>query len=81
MPLNSLLQESRTPRNIEVHKLIFFLEFQLMTSVPNDSSFIIKLRYQSIFWCTRELNPKSFIQLSEILLFKLTGIHIKVYKF
>ena len=30
------------------------------------------------FWCRRKLNPRSLIQLSEILLVELTGTHISL---
>ena len=61
----SLLNES---------KFFFFFferEFQLMASTPDDSSFIIRPRHQSVFG--QGLNPRSLIQLLETLPVELTG--------
>ena len=57
--------------------MFFFREFQPMRPL-----LIIALYYQiktSInFWYKRGLNPKSLIQLSEILSVKLTGTHVVI---
>ena len=44
-----------------------------MSSAPDDSSFIIRSRHQSVFG--QGLNPRSLIQLLETLPIVLTGTH------
>ena len=46
-----------------------------MASVPDNNSFIITLRHQSVFWYRQGLNPKFLIQPLETLLVELTGTH------
>ena len=59
----------------DISFFFFFLrEFQLMTSVLDNRSLLLDQNINQ-FWCRRRLNPRSFIQLSEILPVELTETH------